>query len=63
VLSPLLGNVYLHYVLDRWFEDDVKPRLGGKALLVRYADDCARRKPLFLRAARSPPRESLDSPE
>jgi len=39
VLSPLLGNVYLHYVLDRWFEDDVKPRLGGKALLVRYADD------------------------
>ena len=30
---------------------------------IRYADDCARRKPLFLRAARSPPRESLDSPE
>ena len=39
VLSPLLGNVYLHYVLDRWFEREVKPRLRGKATLVRYADD------------------------
>jgi len=39
VLSPLLGNVYLHYALDVWFEHEVKPRLGGKALLVRYADD------------------------
>ncbi len=39
VLSPLLGNVYLHYVLDVWFEREVKPRLGGKAILVRYADD------------------------
>jgi RNA-directed DNA polymerase len=39
VLSPLLGNVYLHYVLDRWFEQEVKPRLQGKATLVRYADD------------------------
>ncbi len=39
VLSPLLGNVYLHYVLDRWFEREVKPRLWGKAILVRYADD------------------------
>ena len=39
VLSPLLGNVYLHHVLDRWFEREVKPRLGGKATLVRYADD------------------------
>src|SRR5262249_61029127 len=29
VLSPLLGNVYLHHVLDLWFERDVKPRLGG----------------------------------
>lgn len=41
VLSPLLGNVYLHHVLDRWFEREVKPRLQGKALLVRYADDFA----------------------
>ena len=36
VLSPLLGNVYLHYVLDRWFETEVKPRLRGKATLIRY---------------------------
>ena len=38
-LSPLLGNVYLHHVLDRWFEQQVRPRLRGKARLVRYADD------------------------
>jgi RNA-directed DNA polymerase len=38
-LSPLLGNVYLHEVLDLWFAEDVKPRLHGKAMLVRYADD------------------------
>ena len=38
-LSPLLGNIYLHYVLDEWFERDVRPRLRGKAQLVRYADD------------------------
>jgi RNA-directed DNA polymerase len=29
VLSPLLGNVFLHYVLDLWFEQEVKPRLRG----------------------------------
>jgi group II intron reverse transcriptase/maturase len=39
VISPLLSNVYLHHVLDQWFEDEVKPRLQGKATLVRYADD------------------------
>jgi RNA-directed DNA polymerase len=39
VLSPMLGNVYLHYVLDLWFEREVKPRLRGEAHLVRYADD------------------------
>jgi RNA-directed DNA polymerase len=38
VLSPLLGNVYLHYVLDLWFETEVKPRLQGKATLIRYGD-------------------------
>ena len=38
-LSPLLGNVYLHHVLDQWFERDVLPRLTGKARLIRYADD------------------------
>ena len=39
VVSPLLANVYLHEVLDVWFERDVKPRLKGRAFLVRYADD------------------------
>lgn len=38
-LSPLLGNIYLHNVLDVWFEREVKPRLHGRAALVRYADD------------------------
>jgi group II intron reverse transcriptase/maturase len=39
VISPLLSNVFLHYVLDLWFEQDVKPRMRGHAFLVRYADD------------------------
>ena len=39
VLSPLLGNVFLHYVLDLWFEREVKSRLRGRATLVRYCDD------------------------
>jgi group II intron reverse transcriptase/maturase len=39
VLSPLLANVYLHYVLDEWFEQEVKPRLRGEASLIRFADD------------------------
>jgi group II intron reverse transcriptase/maturase len=39
VLSPLLANVYLHYVLDQWFERDVRPRMRGEAYLIRYADD------------------------
>jgi RNA-directed DNA polymerase len=39
VLSPLLGNIYLHYVLDRWFATEVKPRLRGKTTLIRYCDD------------------------
>jgi RNA-directed DNA polymerase len=39
VISPILANVYLHYVLDEWFEQAVKPRLRGQAFLVRYADD------------------------
>lgn len=39
VISPILANVYLHAVLDEWFEKDVKPRLRGRAFLVRYADD------------------------
>lgn len=39
VISPLLANVYLHYVLDEWFQGEVQPRLKGRAFLVRYADD------------------------
>jgi RNA-directed DNA polymerase len=38
-LSPLLGNVYLHHVLDVWFEREVRPRLRARSALVRYADD------------------------
>ncbi len=39
VISPLLANIYLHTVLDVWFENEVRPRLGGRASLTRYADD------------------------
>ena len=39
VISPLLANVYLHEVLDKWIEAEVKPRLAGRTQLVRYADD------------------------
>ncbi len=39
VISPFLANVYLHHVLDKWFEEEVKPRLKGQAFLIRYVDD------------------------
>lgn len=39
VISPLLANVYLHEVLDQWFARVVRPRLYGRAHLIRYADD------------------------
>ena len=39
VISPLLSNIYLHNVLDVWFEEEVKPRLDGRAELIRFADD------------------------
>ena len=38
-LSPLLANVYLHYALDLWFEEEVKGKLKGEATLIRYCDD------------------------
>ena len=38
-ISPLLANIYLHYVLDEWFEHEVKPRLRGAAQEIRFADD------------------------
>jgi group II intron reverse transcriptase/maturase len=39
VISPIISNVFLHYVLDLWFEHEVKPRLRRGAYLIRYADD------------------------
>jgi group II intron reverse transcriptase/maturase len=39
VVSPILANIYLHEVLDAWFDREVKPRMSGRARLVRYADD------------------------
>ncbi len=39
LISPVLANVYLHYVLDLWFEKAIKPKLRGEAYYVRYADD------------------------
>jgi len=39
LISPILANVYLHYVLDLYFEKAIKPNLKGEAYLVRYADD------------------------
>ena len=38
VVSPIL-NIFLHYVLDEWFERDAQPRLKGRSFLIRYADD------------------------
>lgn len=39
VISPLLSNIYLHKILDEWFEATVRPRLHGQASLIRFADD------------------------
>lgn len=39
VISPLLANIYLHEVLDRWYAEDVRPVLRGQSFLIRYADD------------------------
>ena len=39
VVFPLLANIYLHHVVDLWFEEVVRPRLMGRAFLIRYADD------------------------
>jgi group II intron reverse transcriptase/maturase len=48
VISPLLANIYLHYVLDLWFEKVYRNSCGGYARLIRYADDfvvCFQYKP------------------
>jgi RNA-directed DNA polymerase len=39
VISPLLANIFLHYVLDEWFVREVRPRLKGQSFLIRFADD------------------------
>ena len=39
VISPLISNVFLHHVLDQWFEQEVVSRLRSRAFLIRYADD------------------------
>jgi len=39
LISPVLANVYLHYVLDLWFEHKIKKEYKGKAYIIRYADD------------------------
>lgn len=39
VISPLLANIYLHDALDRWIDEEVKPKARGNVVLVRYADD------------------------
>ncbi len=39
IVSPLLSNIYLHYVLDEWFSEVIQPLLTGKSFIVRYADD------------------------
>lgn len=39
IISPVLANVYLHYVLDQWFEEEVRRRNGGRCQLFRFADD------------------------
>ena len=44
IISPILANIYLHYVLDLWVEKVVKKRLVGETEIVRYADDCAPRR-------------------
>jgi group II intron reverse transcriptase/maturase len=39
LISPLLSNIYLHYVLDIWFTEQIQPLLSGRSFIVRYADD------------------------
>jgi group II intron reverse transcriptase/maturase len=39
IISPILSNIYLHYVLDEWFSEQIQPLLKGKSFIVRYADD------------------------
>lgn len=40
IISPILSNIYLHYVLDEWFSEQIQPLLKGRSFIIRYADDC-----------------------
>jgi hypothetical protein len=44
VVSPVLSNIFLHHVLDEWYASEVRPRLRGNSMLVRFADDRAPRR-------------------
>ena len=39
VISPVLSNIFLHYVLDDWFASEVNPRMKGRCFIIRWADD------------------------
>jgi len=39
VISPVLSNIFLHYVLDDWYVKEVKPRMKGRCFIIRWADD------------------------
>ena len=52
VISPCLSNIFLHHVLDEWFEFEVRPRLKGRCTLIRFADDAVLAFEDFLDAKR-----------
>ena len=52
VISPCLSNIFLHHVLDEWFEFEVRPRLTGRCTLIRFADDAVLAFEDFLDAKR-----------
>src|SRR5271169_4183830 len=52
VISPCLSNIFLHHVLDEWFEFEVRPRLTGRCILIRFADDAVLAFEDFLDAKR-----------
>jgi group II intron reverse transcriptase/maturase len=39
IISPILSNIYLHYVLDEWYSEQIQPLLKGKSFIIRWADD------------------------
>jgi len=47
VISPVLSNIFLHYVLDDWYVKEVQPRMKGRSFLIRFADDCVPRAHLI----------------